>query len=330
MSESIVGSISAAEPALLEGIYRWGIDVIKMAQTIETPAVTALMKILTVAGSELVFIPVLLFTAWCVSEKKGLRLGILLLLSAWLNESLKYLFRQPRPYELDPSVGRVLEISYGFPSGHAQLSLVFLILLAVWAGKKLAPPGRYAIRAAAVFIILLIGFTRLYLGVHFPTDILAGWLLGGISLLIYGVFRRRIEAALFAGGSRITMISCAVITLLMNALLQGDIRPGALFLGFCIGYCLMRIHFPFSARAGTGGKSWLAAFGPRCFVGGLGSVLIYVGLKTLRMGNAIPGMYYVLTRFIYYGLLGIWPTAAAPWLFLHLRIASPPEPPGKD
>jgi hypothetical protein len=266
---------------------------------------------------------VVLFILWCVNEKKGLRLGIVLILSVWINGAVKDLFRQPRPYELDPSVGRALESGYGLPSGHAQISLVFLILLAVWMGNRTGRRGRYALRAAAVLMILLTGFTRLYLGVHFPTDVLAGWLLGGLVLGLYALLGRHIEAALNAGGSRACMISCAGAALLMNALRPGRVYLGALFLGFGLGYALMRGRFPFSARAGTDNKPPLAAFGPRCIAGALGTALIYLGLKAPAYAS-LPGDYYAIARFIQYGLWGFWPTAAAPWLFLRLRIASGP------
>jgi membrane-associated phospholipid phosphatase len=323
MYDDITGSLTAADPLPLNGIYRWGLDLIKQIQTIESPPLTALAGILTQGGSVFFFVPVLFFILWCADEKKGLRLGLLLLFSAWLNSFLKELFRQPRPGQFDPSVGLIPEPGYGLPSGHAQISLVFLLLIAFWLGKRSSRPLLCAILGS--FLALIVGLTRLYLGVHFPTDILAGWLAGGLTLGLYFPAAPRIERVLNAGGNRAAMISCAVIALLMNAL-GPDVRPGGLFLGFGAGYCLMRRRFPFSARSGTGGKSALPAC--RFIVGILGTVIIGLVFNILSRGKDIlPRDYHRLAGFIGYGFLGLWPAAAAPLLFLRLRLASSPEEP---
>jgi membrane-associated phospholipid phosphatase len=124
----------AGSPSLLAGIHSWGIEVIKAIQKIESPGLTVVIKYITAMGSEYFYVPLLLVIFWCIDEKKGLRLGLLIVISAWINLLLKDLFWQPRPYNLDPSVGLAFESSGGLPSGHAQMSLVFWAFLAVWGG----------------------------------------------------------------------------------------------------------------------------------------------------------------------------------------------------
>jgi hypothetical protein len=289
------------------------------------------MKFLTALGSEYVYILVILFIFWCVDEKKGFRLGVLVILSAWVNSCLKFLFKQPRPYNLDPAVGLAFEPSYGIPSGHAQLSLVFWFLIACWYRGR----GKGAVRMGALFFTLAIGFTRLYLGVHFPTDLLAGWLLGGLSLALYFILETPLTRAFNSGfsgtdsgGIRLRMISAALIALFMNALYPQDTSMGGLFLGFCAGYNLMVKYFPLSTGPKIGDKkTGPLFFCLRCLLGFAGGALIFLGLRALLPGGSslwpesphwgIGSPYYELGRFLRYGLLGLWAAAGTAWAFAH-------------
>lgn len=311
-----INILPADEPSI-HGIYRWGIAIIKGIQTIESPGLTTVIRIIT--GTVYAYTLIVLFIFWCVDEKKGLRMGIILLVSAWINSALKLFLRQPRPYQLDPSVGRAFESSYGLPSGHAQISLVFWMSL---AGKWLARP---AVWAAAVLISLVIGLSRLYLGVHFPTDLLAGWLLGALTLGGFFILDDPINRVLNAGGTRLRMISCAAAAFLMNALRPGDVRYGAVFLGFGAGYSLMLRYFPVSIRGMIRGKGpGTAILGTRYVLGLAGAAALYFGFRTLLEG--LPGDYRRLGLFILYSALGFWVSAGAPWLFLKFGLAAPGSP----
>jgi membrane-associated phospholipid phosphatase len=310
-------------------LYRWGIDLIQNIQGIQSPGLTAFVRSFTALGTGLLYVPALLLLFWCVDEKKGAGLGFIMILSTFVNGFFKELLRQPRPFALEPSVGLAFEPSYGIPSGHAQLSLCFALPLAIWAGGSclaLRRGGRAAIRCGAALFILGIAFSRLYLGVHFPTDILAGWLLGGALLGLWFLLEPRATPLLKAGGLRAALIAAALVAMGMNALYPLDRSLGGLFLGFGGGYALMREHFPFNAAAGSVPVRLL-----RYALGLAGGALIYLGLKLAFPGgdslfSALPAWgagspYYELGRFARYGLLGLWASALAPRLFLWLRLA---------
>lgn len=77
-------------------------------------------------------------------------------------------------------------ISYSFPSGHAFGSMIFYGLLSIIDYKYVGPPWNTALTAFIIILIFSIGVARVYKGAHFPSDVLAGWVLGGISLaLVY-------------------------------------------------------------------------------------------------------------------------------------------------
>jgi membrane-associated phospholipid phosphatase len=320
---------SADELPPILALYRWGIDCIRNIQGIQSPGLTAFVKAFTALGTELLYIPVLLLLLWCVDEKKGARLGFIIILSAFVNGFAKELFKQPRPFSLEPAVGLAFEPSYGVPSGHAQLSVCFALPLAIWAcgsGRPRRSGGKAAIRIGAALFILGIAFTRLYLGVHFPTDILAGWLLGAAILGLWFLLEPGAAPLLKAGGLRAALIAGALTAIGMNALYPLDRSLGGLFLGFSGGYALMRRHFPFNAGAGS-----LPVRLIRYALGLAGGALIYRGLKQVFPGgdslfSALPSWgagspYYELGRFVRYGLLGLWASALAPRLFLALRLA---------
>jgi membrane-associated phospholipid phosphatase len=343
MNGQILYEFRAAEvpglfpPGFPGAMYEWGIEVVKVIQRIENPALTALVKFITALGTEALYVPLIFIIFWLIDEKQGLRLGILIVVCAWINNFMKDILQQPRPFYFDPSLGLASESTYSTPSGHAQMSLVFWIPMAVWLGNIWAR-RRSLIWTAAIAFILLIGLTRLYLGVHFPTDIFAGWILGGIILGGWFFVGPRLEKLFASPGTRFhetrfRNVIAAVIALLMNSVYPQGTIFSALFLGTCLGYNLMRQRFPFSARADINGeKPGLNTMALRCLSGFAGIALIYLILRLILPGEgsifsdvALWGPsspLYELGRFIRYGLVGFWVSAGAPKLFQRLGLAT--------
>lgn len=100
-----------------------------------------------------------------------MRIYYLIVLKSVFNFTLKGIFSSPRPFHLDPTIGIIEVGGYGFPSGAAQTVILLSgILLVSWNSS-----WKWLL---ACTYILFISFSRIYLGVHFPTDILAGWCVG--------------------------------------------------------------------------------------------------------------------------------------------------------
>jgi len=301
----------------MEAILQWGLDFIRAVQNIASPPLTFLMRFITFFGGESVYMALLPFLFWCVDEKKGLRLGAVVLISAWINIMLKLVFNQPRPFfeAYDPSLGMISEKMGGLPSGHAQTTLVLLIIIASWIKKRWA-------YICAPLLCLVIGFSRIYLGVHFPTDVLAGWILGGIILCGYFLLGDKIEKLLVKGGFRAGIIASAIVSFLMIVYLPGHelLMPAGILLGMGAGYCLNGRFVGFASaelQGRTGMAKFLVLF-VRFLLGITGFILIYVAL-----GRIFPkeSANYNLFEFIRYALIGLWVSAAAPWVFVKLRLA---------
>lgn len=146
---------------------------------------TPLMRAVTTLGSAWVLVPLALGTiAYLVARSSRRSAGLVALAIVGgevLTLGLKAGFERRRPFFADPLAS---ESSPSFPSGHATVSLAVYGVLAYLASRRLgnSAAGRVVL-AGAVALVLTIGFSRLYLGVHFLSDVLAG-LSAGLAWLV--------------------------------------------------------------------------------------------------------------------------------------------------
>jgi len=288
-------------------ILQWGLNFIIIIQQVESPLLDSFFRVITSLGDELFYLLLFPLLLWCVDFYLGIRVGIIFLLSVYVNAGLKEIFQQPRPFDILAEIQKVHASGYGFPSGHAQSSLIVWGSIAYWEKQ-------IWIRNLSVLLILLIGFSRIYLGVHFPTDILGGWLFGGLILgLSYFIFLK-IKLDFIQRNMIFKIIG---ITLFPVILLQFQSSPDiissvAALTG--VGYGLL---FFSSSIGGIRPGTWLQ----RLFsflVGIIGIGILYFGLKLILPSE--DQSFYQLSRFSRYLLLGIWISFGAPWLFIRMGL----------
>lgn len=146
---------------------------------------TPIMKFFTWLGYPQAYMILIAIIYWSFDRKLGLRLAIFLTVVAGINSILKQALHAPRPYWLDPDI-KAIHVSNGFgmPSGHAQASTVWL-----YASSCLK---RGWLLAIAITVVFMIGMSRVYLGVHFTSQVLAGWAIGILVLIIISRFESKI------------------------------------------------------------------------------------------------------------------------------------------
>src|SRR5215213_8570826 len=145
------------------------------------------MRLVTALGYYYVVVP-LLAVAIFAFYRRGWRLSAVLLVvstggSIVLTTVLKGVFGRARPELFDSGYQASF---YSFPSGHATVAVGFYGMLTVILAYRLRGLARWLVVASGVLIVLTIGFSRLYLGVHYPTDILAGYLAALLWLVCVG------------------------------------------------------------------------------------------------------------------------------------------------
>jgi len=299
----------------MDPVLACGLDIIRAAQSVANPALTLAMKAITFAGAEYFYLALLTGIYWCLDRRKGARLVVLVLLSTALNLWLKTVFAVPRPFTLDPSVGLAFEPTLSLPSNHAQTSLVF------WGGAAILFRGKWSL-AIGLIPPLLIGFSRVYLGVHYPTDILAGWAIGGLILVADRLAGDTIERALSSFRPSIRLAAAAALVVGMVAAYREDVSMAGILFGFAAAV----IYMPAAAAFSTEGRI------PKR------SLRYLVGIATVAAIYALPKLALAeiesggppLIRFLRYAAVGAWASVGAPWLFMKLSLALPEPPSAED
>jgi membrane-associated phospholipid phosphatase len=292
----------------LMSLIPWGTEAILWVQSFSNPFLDRLLTVATFLGEEEFYLVFLPLVYWCLSKRIGMRLAYACLLSTYLNLFLKDLFGIPRP---DDSRIRFLrnETTPSFPSNHAQGAVVtWGYLAAQWHNR--------AFWAVAIVLIFLNSLSRVYLGVHFPQDLVGGIAIGVLYLLAF-------NWAAVNWGERLTRLPLAaksgLLVLFPIALLV--VHPsehtattmGALS-GMGLGFLLESRFVGFSSD----GLWWRRVL--RLFVGLILVIIFYVGLKAVSPTEIDPSL-ALAWRTIRYGVVGVVGTFLAPWIFVKATLA---------
>lgn len=178
--------------------FDWEVALITWLQSAAGPVLTALASFFTLFGQELVLVAVLAFFYFFFDKQKGKYLGTNMLCALVIGPLVKNIALRRRPYMDDPSIrclrpvkkgADIYDISlqgYSFPSMHALNTCCAYGSIAAIFRKK-------AVTVIAAAVTFLVGLSRIFVGVHYPTDILAGWFIGALMLLLVSALQRRLK-----------------------------------------------------------------------------------------------------------------------------------------
>ena len=150
-------------------------DFLRLLEGMRTPVISAFMSLITYCGDEIFFMVLALTVFWCISKRDGYYILMVGFLGMVGNQFLKLLFRIPRPWVLDPDFtivesARAAATGYSFPSGHTQNIVGTMSCVTLMTNQK-------KIRIVAVALMILVPFSRMYLGCHTPLDVGVAFLL---------------------------------------------------------------------------------------------------------------------------------------------------------
>jgi membrane-associated phospholipid phosphatase len=295
----------------VDEVTKSSLELIAAMQQIH-PALHVFFRAFTFLGQPQFYVAILPLLFWCVDVRLGARVAVFLLLSSQLNSVLKGLFHQPRPCDFDPSLQLAWFEGYGLPSGHAQFVVVFWGALAAWARRRW-------LWVLTVVLGFLVGFSRIYLGVHFPQDVVLGWAVGGLSLVLYLAVQPGFEGWLSELALRWQLLLAAGVPLVLFVTSPGKSVATAMgaLAGAGVGFALTRRYVPFSPE----GPMWQRVV--RFLVGAAAVVPLYAAMET--MPYLEDSWMYLALRFGYFVVIGLWTTLGAPWVFKLLRLADAPN-----
>lgn len=287
---------------------------------LRTPVLDKIMQCFTYFGQEIIIIAVICALYWCADKRFAYVAGFTYFTSGLLVQTLKITFCIPRPWILDPDFSAVpsavpAATGYSFPSGHTQAATSLYFPLALRAKNKKA-------KLFFIFLFVMVGFSRMYLGCHTPKDVSAAMALSIIISLVIWRFQsflldntgclKQIAAILAALSLSVAAYALALKnTGVIEAKYALDCcRAAGAGLGFSIGWYLERTYLNFDTHTD---HLWQQIL--KLMIGLLFAFVIKSGFPVI-FGSSI------LAKMSEYFILVLWVLVIYPYLF-SLKFTTP-------
>lgn len=283
-------------------------SILKMFQQIANPFMDSLANLLSLLGEQYVMIVIILIVYYGIDKKKGFSIFSSMFISLIAVNGIKAIVRAPRPFVVHPDLvsGRLeTATGYSFPSGHTAGAASFYPAI----GRAFKSTR---LLVSALILALLIGFSRMYLAVHWPIDVLVGYLIGAVcALFLVPVFMKLYEnKAACLRYSLVTAIIASIATVLLALLLSLGAVDETAFTD------LMKMTaIAAGAYAGCLLEKKMTQFLPAGNVKGtvINILASAVGIALIMALKLLfPEPLYALGAAVRYSLLGLWLTGVYP------------------
>jgi membrane-associated phospholipid phosphatase len=263
----------------------------------------------TELGGSNIYLAIILIGFWAVKKRETIVFALLVLFSGMLNYWLKGAFSNPRPPETDWLEGASAS-GYSLPSGHAQSATTFY----GWLGIKIKTWWMAIISLA---LIVLIGLSRVYIGVHWMGDVLLGWAVGAILILFVWRFQEPVQSYLSKYSRDLLYLLLVVFGIVVTILTELIIHVpddnfganGGLLVGLAIGLWLEGKYVNFSTESSNNLHLALRVI--------IGLVLVFLLMNGLAL--FLPTDIYWL-RMIRYALVAIVGAFIWPLIFERIHL----------
>ena len=293
----------------MNDLVTWGLEIVRWVQTFRNPLLDPIMGTTYYLGAEDFFILFLPLIFWCLHKRLGIRLSAVLLFSIYVNAFFKDLFAAPRPWQVDSKLYAPFKTEgFGMPSGHSQCAVTFWGYIAA----QLKTRWWWAL---AIFMSLFIGIGRIYVGDHFPQDVLLGWTFGIGIVAAYAWLQPRVGQWL-SQQSMTTQIALAIIVPLALVLIHwtsDTAKAAGVLIGMYAGLPIEEKYICFDERT-----TWVKQI-IKFAIGAVIILALRFGLKAI-----FPEM--VIFDLIRYTVMGLWAGVGAPWVFVKAQLAASSQP----
>src|SRR3972149_55438 len=288
----------------MDGLIQWGLPIVQWVQAFRGPMLDLMMGTTYYLGAEDFFVLFLPLIFWCIHKSLGIRLSLAFMLSNYVNLVFKGFFAAPRPYQVDNKLYAPFKTEgFGIPSGHAQGAVTFWGYVAT----QMKTRGWWAL---AIFMSLFVGIGRMYVGDHFPQDVLLGWTLGIVIVAVYAILQRRVGAWIGKQSLTLQIGLAIVIPLLLVAL--HPTSDAAKSMGVILGmFALLPVeekYICFDERT-----TWVKQI--------IKFVLGVTVIMAIRLGLKATFPEQLIFDLIRYAAMGAWASLGAPWVFVKARLA---------
>ena len=288
----------------MDGLIQWGLAIVQWIQTFRNPLLDPIMGTTYYLGAEDFFILFLPLIFWCVRKSLGIRLGFVLIFSNYVNLVCKDFFAAKRPWQVDDKLYAPFKTEgFGIPSGHSQGAVTFWGYIAT----QMKTRGWWIL---AIVMSLFIGIGRMYVGDHFPQDVLLGWALGIVIVAAYAILQPRVGT--WIGKQSLAMqVGLAIVVPLILVALHPT-NDAAKSMGVILGmFALLPIeekYIRFDEHT-----TWVKQI-IKFAIGAAVILALRFGLKAI-----LPEQ--VIFDLIRYAAMGAWAVLGAPWVFVKTKLA---------